>query len=218
MEKIPLWLHGQEVDSIFQLLGTKENDITYSLGWGFTRAPHFARQFVRDLFKDDSLTVLEVLLQEHQTARGFTDVELIGEGKSGLFRVVIEAKRGYSVPSPDQLIKYENRFKDIETLRSFLVLAEAREDYARRALGLPYDLNGIPICYQSWTEVWRKVAKARATKGVTHAEKRILMELETYMRKLATLQNQDSNLVTVVSLSRASALGSPLSFLNAPTT
>ena len=33
-----LSLHNRELNSVFELLGTKENDITYSVGWALAHS------------------------------------------------------------------------------------------------------------------------------------------------------------------------------------
>ena len=38
--------YGEEVNSIFQLLGDKENDITLSMSWALTRCPEFLKAVV----------------------------------------------------------------------------------------------------------------------------------------------------------------------------
>ena len=72
-------LHGRSVSSIFELLGTKENDITYSLGWAFAQSECLRARFLGELFpKDSKVEVASVSLQEHIPSSGKTDIELRG--------------------------------------------------------------------------------------------------------------------------------------------
>jgi len=41
-----LYLHQRQVQSVFNLLGEKENDITFSLGWALSRSPRFLCRFL----------------------------------------------------------------------------------------------------------------------------------------------------------------------------
>ena len=40
-----LSLHGRKLESIFELLGSAEDDITYSLGWVLAHSPNLLRTF-----------------------------------------------------------------------------------------------------------------------------------------------------------------------------
>jgi hypothetical protein len=39
-----LFLHGRKIETIFDLLGREENDMTYALGWALAESPQFLRQ------------------------------------------------------------------------------------------------------------------------------------------------------------------------------
>jgi hypothetical protein len=41
----PLTLHGWTVATVFDLLGDKENDATYSLGWGLANSDRLTLAF-----------------------------------------------------------------------------------------------------------------------------------------------------------------------------
>jgi hypothetical protein len=42
-----LRLRGQVVNTVFDLLGANENDMTFSLGWALARCPEFLDSFVK---------------------------------------------------------------------------------------------------------------------------------------------------------------------------
>jgi hypothetical protein len=41
-----LFLHGRKLDTVFDLLGSKENDITYSVGWALAQSPAFCARLM----------------------------------------------------------------------------------------------------------------------------------------------------------------------------
>ena len=55
-------LRGREVNSIFDLLGSNENDITYSIGWVMSRSPSFLNAIVEKTGLS-SIALDEILLQ-----------------------------------------------------------------------------------------------------------------------------------------------------------
>lgn len=75
-----LQLHGRPVNTVFDLLGDKENDITYSLGWGLANSERLTKALIdhlaADLDDDLGSTVEAIRLQEHIPGTGYTDVEI----------------------------------------------------------------------------------------------------------------------------------------------
>jgi hypothetical protein len=102
-----LRLHGSSVDTVFDLLGRNENDMTFALGWGLSRSGAILRRFVERVAPGADLEPpIMVELQEHDRADGgFTDIEL----RSADLHVIVEAKRGWDPPSDAQLRRYEAR-------------------------------------------------------------------------------------------------------------
>ena len=98
---------GQEVSTIFDLFGSKENDMTFSLGWVLSHSEAFLRLLIADLCGDVPSRTEEAVIQL-QTGRGLdgiTDIEI----KIGTELVlVIEAKKGPQLPTARQLAKYAN--------------------------------------------------------------------------------------------------------------
>ena len=45
-----LTLYGRPIATVFDLLGDKENDLTYAVGWGLAQSPGFAKHLLRDVF------------------------------------------------------------------------------------------------------------------------------------------------------------------------
>jgi hypothetical protein len=106
----------------------------------------------------------------------------------------LEAKRGWSLPTEDQLRQYRPRLEQFEIGR-ILVVSECTPEFAQPQL--PGAIEGVPVVYRSWKQI---VQLAEACAPTAHAEKRILRELSTYLRGLMTMQKQTSNMVYVVSL------------------
>jgi hypothetical protein len=189
-----LLLHNRPLASIFNLLGQKENDVTYSIGWALSKSPHFLRNFLHTAMQTREscdATRLVIALQEYQKDSGITDVEI----RDGRFHVIIEAKRGWNLPSEEQLRKYLPRFRETKADKPIIVTAsECSRTYAGAYLA--NDLNGIPIRHISWAEI---SALSRFPQG-THAEKHLMQEFRTYIATIVNMQPQESNWVYVVSL------------------
>jgi hypothetical protein len=193
-----LRLHNRNVDSVFSLLGEKENDITYSLGWAFSRSPHFLQLFLGKILPPNlcfNIEDLEIVLQEHKGEAGITDIE-IREISGTNVHVIIEAKRGWSLPTLEQLEKYVPRFRNTNRdLYLIVTMSECSAEYARTS-GLPEKANGIAVKHVSWSEI----SSLCSNGGGSHAEKRLMRELKNYLATIVNMQKQDSNWVYVVSL------------------
>ncbi len=207
-----LLLHGTRVRSIFQLLGEHENDLTYSLAWALSQSPQFLKALIQSSIQfTPTLENVTIRLQHSEKGAGITDVEIESPGE---FFLLIEAKRGWSLPGIEQLTKYASRrafSTEPNAARKILVLSECSAAYAKSHLAA-LDINGIEIAPVSWKFVAdaAEAAKHRAT----HAEKRILSELLTYFRAIMTMQNTESNWVYVVSLGSGTPKGWKLSWID----
>lgn len=192
-----LTLYGRPVGTVFDLLGDKENDITYSLGWALAESERLSSALLKDVVPAVSGEPIadSVSLQESVSGAGFTDIEILaGEGS---VHVVIEAKRGYDLPQFAQLQKYAARTQPPPT--ALVVCAEASADFVVGKL--PDAVAGVPVLYRSWREIEALVSSA-ANDSRRHAEKRLLRDLSRYLKGLMTMQDVNSNLVYVVSLGR----------------
>jgi hypothetical protein len=190
-----LTLYGRPVGTVFDLLGDKENDITYSLGWALAESERLSSALLEDVVPalPEGLTAESVRLQEGISGAGFTDIEILAS-KGGV-HVVIEAKLGYDLPQLAQLQKYASRTQPPPN--ALVVCAEASADFVTGKL--PGAVAGVPVLYRSWREIETLVSSA-ANDSRRHAEKRLLRDLSRYLKGLMTMQNVSSNLVYVVSL------------------
>jgi hypothetical protein len=193
---VDLTLHGRQVGTVFDLLGDKENDITYSVGWAMAQSERLTTRFVEDLLPGVTSPAIELIqLQEGVPGSGFTDIEI--KADAGKTHLIVEAKRGYNLPGVEQLAKYATRTDPPPTM--LVVMAEANADFVGDKL--PAVVAGVPVEYRSWRwldELCGNVVAASRR----HAEKRLVRELSRYLRGLMTMQNVDSNLVYVVSLGK----------------
>lgn len=189
-----LFLHGNQISTVFDLLGKKENDLTYSFGWALANSEHL----VTDLLKlwhpgvKRAGELQDIRLQERHPDCGVTDIELWTDHTA----TIIEAKRGWSLPSWDQLERYVTCLKYRRKDRAVVVLTGCTDDYAVRQL--PSKISTIPVLHTCWAGVRNAVAVA-STNG-THRERHLLRELDEYLGQVISVQNQDSNWVYVVSL------------------
>ena len=195
-----LYLHKHRVDSVFQLLGDQENDVTRSVAWAFSKAPSLLKEFLlRVIGWKGSIGNAVIRLQQHEAAGGITDIEvqMLGE-----FYLIIEAKQGWNLPSRVQLEKYANRnsFKSSGAATSCLIaLSECSQEYADLHLEVR-EVAGLRVKPLSYREVL-DLARAARQRG-THAEKRLLDELVTYLGGVITMKKTDSNRVYVVALAQ----------------
>jgi hypothetical protein len=110
------------------LLGAEENDITYSVGWALAHSPGLLGGIVRSLFPD-ALTkdATEIKLQEHKRGGGISDIQILGPS----VHAIIEAKRGWTLPTEAPLMKYANRLKKSpQDYRVMAAKSECSHEYA----------------------------------------------------------------------------------------
>lgn len=210
-ESSPLVLHGEEIESVFALLGDKENAWTYSLGWVLSQNKDFLKVLIKKIQgKYLACDHCIVKLQEHGQDRGFTDIELRID--NDLF-IIIEAKRGWILPDKKQLNKYERRFDSLKNKpykKMLVVISECRKEYAKKELE-KLKLT-TPIKFLSWREVVSLIEKAHKTSN--KSEKRLLKELNTYLKKVVSMVDKNSNKVFCVVLSSKKEVWSRLSFVD----
>lgn len=193
--------YGRPVGSIFDLLGTKEDDMTYALGFVASRSAAFASRLMRAAGgpNDDGKGGL-VRLQEVDR-EGRTDVEIEWAER---LHIVFEAKRGPWLPTTKQLEKYVPRLRKVGApMQRLVAVTNAPDDYAEKAL--PKTIGDVPLVHLSWSEV-RRLARA-AKPGETNRNKSLLDEFDVYLKGILGMENVRSNMVYVLSLGSGSAWG-----------
>ncbi len=198
-----LLLHGRRIESVFELLGRRENDITYSIGWALAQSAAFRTAVLQYVFKPaGDVAATHVALQQYAGQLGITDIEMRGPA----VHVIVEAKRGWTVPSQGQLERYAKRLRSADGRRVALVtMSECSREYA--TLHLPAKIGTAPVVHLAW----RDVSDLARTKRGTHAEKRLLAQLRTFLERVVEMQDQTSNLVYVVALANGTPEWSRLS-------
>jgi len=206
-----LLLHDREVATFYDVVGHDENDMTAALGWGISRSPRLLKLVVgavtdREFDPEEAV----IRLQEHHAEGGFSDVEAQIPDQ---IHVIFEAKRGWNLPSHDQLALYSRRFApdQPDVVQAIVVLTQwGAESMVERQLGhwpLPY-----PRSVLGWADVVRMTETAGS--GARPAERSLLHELATYLRGVADMRDTDSNRVFVVSLSRGRIEGWPMDLIS----
>ncbi len=192
-------LHGREIGSIFQLMGYKENDISHSTAWVLGKCSVMLDLFINDIlgltnFDHDNV---EICVQEYDKESGITDIEIKDDKE---FFIIVEAKRGWILPSKEQLLRYsirESFVKSVVKNKMIITLSECSREYANHHLEIK-NANGIPIKHISWKDIHQHAELAYAISS--NSEKKLLRELQLYLRGLITMQNITSNEVYVVSI------------------
>ncbi len=190
--------YGEKVNSVFQLIGTLENDITKSVAWALDNCPIFLSNVIKETL---GIAVnpdkVRISYQSYEKGKGITDLEITD---NELFYIIIEAKRGWILPGKDQLTLYSQR-KDLSESsvehKAIITMSECSDLYAKSYLPFS-EVNGIPIKHLSWKRIYEIASSSRAESN--NAGKALLSELMKYLGGLTTMQKQDSNWVYVVSL------------------
>lgn len=204
--------YGHEVNSIFQLLGDKENDITLSMSWVLKKCPEFLMLIVNEIAKTEVCTSSVLILnQNYESDSGITDIEVTDNEN---VHIIFEAKRGWTLPGAEQLTKYSTResfVKSNANAKYIVTLSECSTDYANAYL--PFKtVNGIPVTHLPWYRVYELAIEARHNSN--NEQKHLLDEFCEYLRSLMTMQKKDSNYVYVVALSWDKPKGCELTWVD----
>lgn len=197
--------YGEEISSLFQLIGTNEDDITKCLAWSLYKSDTFRTKLLSEilgtaLFSNE----ISIKFQESEKEKGRTDLEIKDESdksNSSDFYIIIEAKKGWNLPTKKQLELYSER-KDFKTSKAkcklLVSMSECSNDYAK--LYLEKDINGITVKHLSWSQIF-VIANEAQKETSSVKEKNDLSELIAYFKVIMSEQIQTSNMVYVVSLS-----------------
>jgi hypothetical protein len=185
---------GEEPMTVFGLLGRDENSATYALGWTFSRCATFFSMFVQNVVESNASALdASVLLQQHAEDGGYTDVELRAPNA---FHVIIEAKKGWEIPSTDQLRRYLPRF-DGSGEHVFVSVSAAEGPTTHR---LPPRVGNVPCKHLSWRNV-QALAEAARTRTRNTSERLWLAELTEHLWEYVAMDRLTDNRVYVVALS-----------------
>lgn len=186
-EPVSLIHHGRSTGSVFDLLGRGEVDLTAAVGWTLAASPALMRGLLTTLGLDGRPEAVAVSL-EAADPLGRTDIELT----SPTWKVVIEAKQGWNLPTEEQLRKYIDRFPGFDGL--LLTMSDSSAQWARDRL--PSELDGISVRHEPWDTVRTLLRQARTT--ARPRERLWLDELETYMGTMTSRRPADDQWVFCV--------------------
>jgi hypothetical protein len=193
--------YRRPVGSIFDLLGTKEDDMTYALGFVASRSSEFALRLLRAAGGPRGEIKGGIVRLQEVDGDGRTDVEIEWPKR---FHVVFEAKRGPWLPTTKQLEKYVPRLQKVGAPTQRLVaVTNAPDDYAEKVL--PKVVGEVPLVHLSWSHVRRLARAAKA--GETNRNKYLLDEFDIYLKGILGMDNVRSNMVYVLALGSGSAWG-----------
>ena len=162
------------------------------------RSPAFRDLLVAELVGHPAENGDDVVvdLQRHDEQGGFTDIEVVSKN---FCHLIIEAKRGWTIPSREQLEIYCRRMTSpSKAERRIVSLSAATRDYATRRL--PNQIADVPVTHRSWADI-KRVAEAARRKASSYEEKLWLRHLGRHLEDYVSMQNPRDNLVYVVSLS-----------------
>lgn len=182
--------HGKSVDAVFDLLGDRENDLTAALGFTLSRSPRLVGELLC-LF-DVEMSKQVWLRMETRDELGRTDLEL--ETREAL--VVIEAKRGWHLPTTTQLERYADRVT-MHGGGQLVTLSDCSPAFA--GYELPAEVKGVPVRHLPWSKVKDRLQAAKRVAG--GAEGYWLGELENYLRKAVRVRDPASGWAYCVVLS-----------------
>ena len=197
-----LFLRDHPVESVFELIGSNENSLTYALGWCLREAPALLGTIAEALgVTPPQADQANVMLQEHRSELGFTDVEVRDPGRVAW---IFEAKVGFAPPGLSQLTKYASRLNQRDDLTAqplMIVLAQSdRNDMVLRR-HVPPTVDCVPVIVLSWRQL---LACCTAAAGAASSSGReALRQLQLFVRKVLLMRDRESNQVFVVSIGKS---------------
>lgn len=126
---------------------------------------------------------------------GITDIEI---EESGIFAIVVEAKRGFNLPGNTQLQKYANDL-NLKAKGTKLILTLSDSHYKVAKSAVPEVLDGIPIKHIRYNDVF--AIANRSLPSSNKKEQTLLQELTKYLKGVINMRDLHSNTVYVVPLS-----------------
>ena len=193
--------YGEPVRTIFGLLGRKEDDMTYALGFVAARSALFASALTRAVGGLPGDPEDGVVRLQQADEEGRTDVEIEWRDR---FHAVFEAKRGSTLPTRQQLLRYVPRLRKSTAPHKRLVsITNATAEFAKVTLSA--EIQGIKVAHLPWRRVRELALSARAKEK--NRNKNLLDEFNDYLVEILGMEDVRSNLVYVVSLSGGNEWG-----------
>lgn len=186
--------------------------MTDALGWAMVEIPELLQRVVQRCLADESAKVgadATVVRLQHRVEGGRTDIEIVSTGK---YRIILEAKKGWAIPTEGQLRLYEqDLFGEATAERQRIaLLTDATEDYAR-ATGFDPSRFKVPLAHITWADVLRDL---RGLRLQSPWKRRLRADLARYLGGVVHDRRVDSNMVFVLSLSGDSPDWLGMSFID----
>ena len=191
---VDLTLHGSDVNSVFDLLGRNENDLTSALGFAFANCPPLLDAVLARLSSrvGTQLTGDASIALEVRDKKGRTDLEV----RLADTLVICEAKRGWLLPSTSQLSQYAGRVRRRGS-GALVTLSQASHALAAK---LPPEVRGVPVIHLPWTEILADMTDVRAT--CRGRERFWLEELRKYLSGVIRVRSVADSWTYCVALNR----------------
>jgi hypothetical protein len=186
--------HGSAVRSVFDLLGHDENDLTAAFAFVLANCPVLLAAFLRrvnpsdsDLRLDQARVAIEV--RGHD---GRTDLEVTLPG----VMLVVEAKRGWLLPSAGQLATYAPRVRTWGE-GALITLSQASPALARAQL--PTRVGDVPVVHLPWRDVLTDITEAQAA---SRGRERLWLDhLRSYLKGVIKIRSVADSWTYCVALS-----------------
>ena len=130
-------------------------------------------------------------------------------GESSADSDIVEAKRGWHLPTTAQLERYADRVT-LHGGELLVTLSDCSPTYARYEL--PAEVKGVPVRHLSWSNIKNRLRAAKSAAG--GAEGLWLGELDDYLRKAVRVQDTASSWAYCVSLSTLRPGGGERTFMD----
>lgn len=211
MPELRLVRHGADVQSVFDLLGTLETDMTAALGYAVARCWPIAAGIIAATTGGRVVPTADtvVTLENPLAGEGRTDIEI---GVPGRALIVVEAKRRAQLPPREQLALYVPRLRRAQQeglMPALLLITSASAAVARsqlRNLGSP----GIVLAHLSWRQVL--VISKEAATATRGRQQSIAREYVRYLNRGEEMDERRSNMTYVVALADGCPSGWALSW------
>jgi len=197
-----LFNNDKEITSVFQLLGTQENDISKSIIWILKECPVVLNKFLTECccvdYSGEDITIEYQHFEKVEGKYTYTDIEIY----NNTFHIIIEAKRGWILPERRQLEIYSKKHSINESharQKYIFTISECSKAYAQRYLPVSATDNGISVEHISWDEF--ETICVNSIKDSANKQKYLIREFLKYLGEIETMKNSNSNIVYVVSLS-----------------
>lgn len=198
-----LILGQRPILSVFELLGSNEDDMTYALGYSLNKSEAFFELILASFGIQKQNEHYKILLQRHHKSdQGYSDIEIWLDEKRLL---IIEAKKGWIIPSKEQLAKYASRFQNTDFPVKIGVISDCSAIYTKQYLQDHY-------MHSSWKDILQLSNRAYTLTN-SLLEKNQLSEFSTYLSKLVSMDRIKSNMVFCVSLNNSKVQGSEATFI-----